>query len=72
MAGKTEYKYAWAKAHLVHITLDVPPELKAAAQSSAAASGQSLRAYIMQAVEDRMAREGFKLDPPADQPKDDK
>ena len=68
MAGKTEYKYAWAKAHLVHITLDVPPELKSAAQSAASACGQSLRAYVMQAIEERMERDGFK---PADPQKED-
>lgn len=56
MAGKTEYKYAWAKANLVRITLDVPPEFKQDAQSAASAAGQSLRAFIMQAVAERVCK----------------
>lgn len=52
---KANYKYA--KSHYKRIALDIPVDLVPAWQESASTAGQKMRAYIIDAVEARRARE---------------
>lgn len=54
MAGKAEYKNQWARENVDRISVIVPKGQKQILQARAASVGQSLNAYILEAVQDRM------------------
>lgn len=54
MAGKAEYKNQWARENVDRISIIVPRGQKQILQARAAAAGQSLNSYVMEAVQDRM------------------
>ena len=49
----------WQAAHTVRIALRLHPDVLPAIDAAARAAGQSRTAYIMAAVRDRMAADGF-------------
>lgn len=69
MAGKTEYKNAWTRSHNDRIQLNVPTDFGARIREAAKASGQSIIAYISQAIQERMERDGFTPDASKEPPK---
>lgn len=58
MAGKTDYKNKWLAEKLDRINLTVPKGKKELIQESSSALGMSVNAFINQAIDEKLEREG--------------
>ena len=57
MAGNPEYKNKWCKDNYDRITITVPKGDKEKIHAAAAARGQSVTAFIVAAIAEKMQRE---------------
>ena len=73
IGGETVGKYTeskkrankkWDAAHIDHMSVSFPRGTRDEIKSAAALQGQSVNAYILQAVRERMAREEKETDTP--------